>query len=267
MWPEIKFSESWDDSNNQKLCPFDKYKCLSRKFKFRPRNWNASTRTTIIYKPITICAHYVYGIHRRPKMDWAVNDGLYHRFLKWKLKCGNILDCELAMLPDSKKCKKVVAWRFGSGMDQYVSWCLPAVELNLDTIWSRYEEFCKPQANEVWASLTCFQAFTRATDQWMGGTMLYKLRYVLLDTHKKLQTSSIMTYFGFSWKMKNLCLKPSLQQYWSWQVSSKQSQAACKENGGIKGNSTSYQASCKWPPSHSNQFDETSVDRPPTKQT
>ena len=44
-----------------------------------------------------------------PKMDWTVNDGLYHRFLKWKLKCENILDCELAMIPKSKKCKKVVA--------------------------------------------------------------------------------------------------------------------------------------------------------------
>ena len=32
------------------------------------------------------------------KMDWNVNDSLYHRFLKWKLKCENILDCELAML-------------------------------------------------------------------------------------------------------------------------------------------------------------------------
>ena len=35
-----------------------------------------------------------------PKMDWTVNDGLYHKFLKWKLKCENILDCELAMLPE-----------------------------------------------------------------------------------------------------------------------------------------------------------------------
>ena len=34
-----------------------------------------------------------------PKMDWTVNDGLYHRFLKWKLKCENILDREPAMLP------------------------------------------------------------------------------------------------------------------------------------------------------------------------
>ena len=59
------------------------------------------------------------------KMDWTVNDSLYHRFLKWKLKCENILDCELAMLPESKKCKKVIAWSGDFGVDQYVSWCLP----------------------------------------------------------------------------------------------------------------------------------------------
>ena len=35
-----------------------------------------------------------------PKMDWTVNDGLYHRFLKWHLKCENILACELAALPE-----------------------------------------------------------------------------------------------------------------------------------------------------------------------
>ena len=52
-----------------------------------------------------------------PKMDWTVNDGLYHRFLKWKLKCENILDCELAMLPESKQCKKVIAWSGDFGMD------------------------------------------------------------------------------------------------------------------------------------------------------
>ena len=44
-----------------------------------------------------------------PKMDWTVNDGLYHRFLKWHLKCENILECELATLPECQKCKKVVA--------------------------------------------------------------------------------------------------------------------------------------------------------------
>ena len=60
-----------------------------------------------------------------PKMDWVLNDSLYHRFLKWKLKCENIPDCELIMLPESKKCKKVRVWSGHFGMDQYVSWCLP----------------------------------------------------------------------------------------------------------------------------------------------
>ena len=35
-----------------------------------------------------------------PKMDWTVNDGLYLRFFKWHLKCKNILECELAALPE-----------------------------------------------------------------------------------------------------------------------------------------------------------------------
>ena len=26
-----------------------------------------------------------------PKLDWMVNDALYHRFLKWKLKCESTL--------------------------------------------------------------------------------------------------------------------------------------------------------------------------------
>ena len=45
-----------------------------------------------------------------PKMHWTVNDDLYHRFLKWHWKCENILECELAMLPERRKCKKVIAW-------------------------------------------------------------------------------------------------------------------------------------------------------------
>ena len=60
-----------------------------------------------------------------PKIDWTLNDSLYHRFLKWKIKCENVLDCELAMLSEAIKCKKVVAWSGDFGIDQYVSWCLP----------------------------------------------------------------------------------------------------------------------------------------------
>ena len=32
---------------------------------------------------------YIEGL----QMDWIVNDHLYHRFLKWKIKCENILEC------------------------------------------------------------------------------------------------------------------------------------------------------------------------------
>ena len=45
-----------------------------------------------------------------PKMNWSADDGLYNRSIKWKIRCKNILDCELAMLSEARKCKKVIAW-------------------------------------------------------------------------------------------------------------------------------------------------------------
>ena len=104
-----------------------------------------------------------------PKMDWTVNDSLYHRFLKWKLKCENVLDCGLAMLSDSKKCKKVIAWSGDFGMDQYVSQCLPPEDLSLDVIWTKFEDFCKPQTNEVRARfdlLTSFRQGNHSVNEW-----------------------------------------------------------------------------------------------------
>ena len=84
-----------------------------------------------------------------PQMDWTVNDDLYHCFLKWHLKCKNILECELVALPEHQKCKKVIAWSGDCGLDQYVSWNLPSSELTLDIIWGKYEEYCKLQSNKV----------------------------------------------------------------------------------------------------------------------
>ena len=103
-----------------------------------------------------------------PHMDWTDNDGLYHRFLKWRLKCKNILECELEALPECQKCKKVVAWSGDFGMDQYVSWNLHKEDLNLDTIWECFEGFCKPQTNEVRAHfdlLTSFYQGNRSIDE------------------------------------------------------------------------------------------------------
>ena len=76
---------------------------------------------------------YVEGL----KMAWNVNDGLYHRVLKCYLKCKYILECELAMFGERRKCKKVIAWNGDFGIDQYVSWNLTNEELNLDVIWKK----------------------------------------------------------------------------------------------------------------------------------
>ena len=102
-------------------------------------------------------------------MDWTVNDSLYHHFLKWKLKCENILECELAAPQEPQQVNKVIAWSGGFGMDQYVSWGLTKDELELDTIWSWFEEFCKPQSHEVQARfdlLTSFCQGSKSVDEW-----------------------------------------------------------------------------------------------------
>ena len=90
-----------------------------------------------------------------PTMDWTVNDSLYNRSIRWQIKCENILECELAMLSESRKYKEVVAWSGDFGIDQYVSWDLPLEEVCLEVIWKKFEEFCKPQRNEIRESLTC----------------------------------------------------------------------------------------------------------------
>ena len=54
-------------------------------------------------------------------------------------------------------------------MDLYVSWSIPKDELMLDAIWAKFEEFSKPQTNEVRAHfdlLTSFQQGNRNIDEW-----------------------------------------------------------------------------------------------------
>ena len=106
-----------------------------------------------------------------PKMDWTVNDGLYHRFLKWKLKCENILHCELASLSESRQCKKLISWSGDDGMDLVISWGLTDRELTLETLWTNFKDFCKPQSNEVRARfdlLTSFRQGDKSVDEWFN---------------------------------------------------------------------------------------------------
>ena len=111
-----------------------------------------------------------------PKMDWRINNGLYHRFLRWHLKCENILECKLAALPERQQCKKVIAGFRDFGMDQYVCWGLPTAQLTLEIIWGRFEEFCKPQSNEVHARFHLLTSFRQGSKVLMNGTMQCKPR-------------------------------------------------------------------------------------------
>ena len=117
-------------------------------------NPQPSTSTSTQEMP-SVYMPYIEG----PTMDWTVNDGLYNRFLKWQLKCKNILECELVILTVSGKCKKVLAWSGDFCLGQYISWNLSSEELTSEVIWKKFEEFCKPQANEVRARFELLTSF------------------------------------------------------------------------------------------------------------
>ena len=97
-----------------------------------------------------------------------------------------------------RQCKKVIAWSGDFGMDQYVSWNLSTDELMPDTIWEIYEEFCKPQSNEVKARFDLLTSFQQGKGQLMNGTMQYRPRLLWLGTPQKQPRSLTRTSFGFS---------------------------------------------------------------------
>ena len=109
-------------------------------------------------------------------MDWTIDDALHSRFIRWKIKCENILNCKLAILQESAKCKKVIQWSGDPGLDMYISWNLPTVEVTLQTKWSRLKYFCNPQSNAVHARfdlLTAFQQGNRSIDKWYNAVLVH----------------------------------------------------------------------------------------------
>ena len=132
-----------------------------------------------------------------PHMDWTVNDHLYHRFLKWHLKCKNILECKLAALPECQQCKKVIAWNRDCGMDQFESWNLSSNELTLDTIWGKYEEYCKPQSNEVWARFDLLMSFRQGNCSMDGWYNTMQAQVNLAKYPNKQPKYFTGTSFGF----------------------------------------------------------------------
>ena len=109
MWPDFKCPESWDDYtatisahviNTSVSCVQKESSSLEQETEMQDLSLQPSISQAQLLPPMFM--PYIEG----PKIDWTVNDGLYHRFLKWKLKCENILDCELAVLPESKNARK-----------------------------------------------------------------------------------------------------------------------------------------------------------------
>ena len=50
-----------------------------------------------------------------------------------------------------------------------MSWCLPPEDLILDIIWAKFEDFCKPQINEVRAIfdlLTSIRQGNHSVNEW-----------------------------------------------------------------------------------------------------
>ena len=81
------------------------------------------------------------------------------------------MDYELATLSDTRQCKKLISQSGDDGMDLVVSWGLTNNELILETLWTKFEDFCKLQSNEVRARfdlLTSFRQGDKSVDEWFN---------------------------------------------------------------------------------------------------
>ena len=104
--PKAAKSSSWgatSEPNHKKMTPSSQYEHSSSGQEPDPEiTFHPSRQPQLVP---SMFMPYIEG----PKMGWTANDGFYHRFLKWCLKCENILEFELAALPECQQCKKVIA--------------------------------------------------------------------------------------------------------------------------------------------------------------
>ena len=97
-------------------------------------------------------------------------------------------------------------------MDQYMSWSLPSDELTLDTIWRKFEEYCKPQLNEVYTQFDLFTSLRQgncSVDDWYNAV---QAQVNLAKYPQKLPKSFTETFSSFSCKMRSLCQEPSVME-------------------------------------------------------
>ena len=75
-------------------------------------------------------------------------------------------------------------------MDLYASWSIPKEELMLDAIWAKFEEFSKPQTNEVRAHFDLLTGFQQGKEMLMNGIMWFRHKSIWQSIHQKLPNST-----------------------------------------------------------------------------
>ena len=204
----------------------------------------------------TMFMPYIEG----PKMNWTVDDGLYHTFLKWHLKCETILDCKLANLPTKQKCQKVIAWSSDFGMDLYVSGNISKEDLTLDVIWTKFEEFSKPQTNEVRAHFDLLPSFwqgNRNMDEWYN---TIQAQVNLAKYPPKMAKILHHDIFWFFMRDEDFVTKTVNEVNIDTQkFPASKLQQLTKKDGEFKSHSQAYQASCWGPASSTNTINATSM--------
>ena len=78
------------------------------------------------------------------------------------------MDEELASLSDARKCTFLLRWSGDQVLEMYQVWFLESCTYN-HPLWSKREDFCKPQSNELRVRYDLFKSFSQAgsyVDGW-----------------------------------------------------------------------------------------------------
>ena len=81
-------------------------------------------------------------------------------------------------------------------MDQYVSWGLSKDNINLDTVWERFEDFCKLQSNEVHARFDLLTSFCQGNKSVKE---LYNAVQVQVNLAKYLPETAKILHCNIFW--------------------------------------------------------------------
>ena len=115
-----------------------------------------------------------------PKMDWTIDDAFHSRFMQWKIIGKPWRTFLTVSFQYFKRVldlgKKVIQLSGDVGLDMYISWALSAADVKLQTIWTKFEEFCKSQLNATCARfflLTSFGQGNRSIDKWYNAVQAH----------------------------------------------------------------------------------------------